>query len=43
MDPDTVRQTLAVVRQFLANIYELPRQVEDLRLEGGATGPGEDA
>ncbi|MFQ5859901.1 MAG: DUF4145 domain-containing protein [Anaerolineae bacterium] len=30
VDSETMRDTIAVVRQFLANLYELPEQVEQL-------------
>lgn len=30
VDAETVRKTISVVRQFLANLYELPKEIEEL-------------
>jgi hypothetical protein len=40
---DTVGKTIAVVRQFLGNLYELPEQIKELGIdqpEEGAAGQG---
>jgi len=39
IDADTVRRTIAIVRQFLGNLYELPKQVEELGLGSPNTPP----